>query len=135
MNQEQQMVHEFHDRFGLLRNPRPALPGGNVHRLRTLLIDEELAEFRNAGEAQDVVGVADALADMLYAVYGAAVEYGIDLEPVFREIHRSNMTKGDPACGCRPDGKVLKGLAYQPPNIREAIEHQSHERAAAAAVV
>jgi predicted HAD superfamily Cof-like phosphohydrolase len=134
MNQEQQMVREFHERFSLIRNQRPSVPQGNVHRLRTLLIDEELAEFRNAGEAQDLVGVADALADMLYAVYGAAVEYGIDLEPVFMEIHRSNMSKGEPACGCRPDGKVLKGPGYRPPNVREVIEHQSHERPVAAVV-
>src|SRR5262252_4267422 len=90
--------------------------------------------FRNAGEAQDLVGVADALADMLYAVYGAAVEYGIDLEPVFMEIHGSNMSKGEPACGCRPDGKVLKGPGYRPPNVREVIEHQSRERPVAAVV-
>ncbi len=134
MNREQQMVQEFHERFGLTRNLRPVLPQGNVHRLRTLLIDEELAEFRNAGEAEDLVGVADALADMLYAVYGAAIEYGIDLEPVFEEIHRSNMSKGEPACGCRPDGKVLKGPGYQPPRVRELIEHQAHQRPIAAVV-
>src|SRR5260370_41517944 len=63
MNKEQQMVHEFHERFGLRTNRRPSLPGAGVHRLRTLLIEEELAEFRNAGESQDLVGVADALAD------------------------------------------------------------------------
>ena len=134
MNQEQQMVHQFHERFGLLRNDRPTIPGGNVHRLRTLLIEEELAEFRNAGEARDVVGVADALADLLYVVYGAAAEYGIDLEPVFAEIHRSNMTKGHPQCGCRADGKVLKGPDYQPPNVRKVVESQLADRMAVAVV-
>jgi len=123
MNQEQQMVHQFHERFGLVRNARPSVPGGNVHRLRTLLIEEELAEFRNAGEAQDVVGVADALADLLYVVYGAAVEYGIDLEPVFAEIHRANMSK-DARRGCRADGKVQKGATYVAPDVRGVVEHQ-----------
>ena len=124
MNQEQRMVHQFHEHFGLASSTRPALPAARTHRLRTLLIDEELAEFRNAGEAQDLVGVADALADMLYAVYGAAEEYGIDLEPVFEEIHRSNMSKGQPLCGCRPDGKVLKGPNYSPPRVREVLKQQ-----------
>lgn len=128
MNQEQQMVHEFHERFGLTRNQRPTNPGRDVHRLRTLLIDEELAEFRNAGESGDLVGVADALADLLYVVYGAAEEYGIDLEPVFAEIHRSNMTKGTALCGCRRDGKVAKGPDYQPPRVREVVERQIEER-------
>ncbi|HEY4027242.1 MAG TPA: hypothetical protein VGO86_12495 [Candidatus Dormibacteraeota bacterium] len=127
MNQEQQMVHQFHERFGLMRNARPTIPGPNVHRLRTLLIEEELAEFRNAGEAQDLVGAADALADLLYVVYGAAEEYGIDLEPVFAEIHRSNMTK-DPRAGCRADGKVCKGRSYQAPDVRAVIERQFEKR-------
>jgi predicted HAD superfamily Cof-like phosphohydrolase len=132
MNQEQQMVHQFHERFGLLRQSRPTLAGGTMHRRRTLLIEEELAEFRNAGEAQDLVGVADALADLLYVVYGAAVEYGIDLEPVFAEIHRSNMSKGDAKCGCRPDGKVLKGSSYEPPRVREVLTHMAQDHLVAA---
>jgi len=127
MNQEQQMVRQFHERFGLVSNSRPGVPGGNVHRLRTLLIEEELAEFRNAGEAQDLVGVADALADLLYVVYGAAAEYGVDLEPVFAEIHRSNMTKGQSVRGSRPDGKVRKGPGYRPPNVRQVLTQQMVE--------
>ena len=123
MNQEQQMVHEFHERFGLIRNRRPSIPGAGVHRLRTLLIEEELAEFRNAGESEDLVGVADALGDLLYVVYGAAVEYGIDLAGVFAEIHRANMTK-DSRRGCRADGKVAKGAGYQPPDVRGVVESQ-----------
>ena len=123
MNQEQQMVQQFHERFGLRTNTRPSLPGAGVHRLRTLLIEEELAEFRNAGEAEDLVGVADALADLLYVVYGAAAEYGVDLEPVFAEIHRANMTK-DSRARCRADGKVSKGAAYQPPDVRGVVESQ-----------
>ena len=59
MNREQQMVHQFHERFGLGCSTRPTTPPTRVHRLRTLLIEEELAEFRNAAEAQDLVGVAD----------------------------------------------------------------------------
>jgi predicted HAD superfamily Cof-like phosphohydrolase len=131
MNQEQQMVHQFHERFGLIRNARPTIPGPNVHRLRTLLIEEELAEFRNAGEAQDLVGAADALADLLYVVYGAAVEYGIDLESVFAEIHRSNMSK-DPRGGCRADGKVCKGPGYEAPDVRGIVESQFEGRLVAA---
>lgn len=133
MNEEQQMVHRFHERFGLVHHERPTLPGRDVHRLRTLLIEEELAEFRNAGEAGDVVGVADALADLLYVVYGAAVEYGVDLGPVFAEIHRSNMSK-DHDRGCRRDGKVLKGRGYEPPRVREVLARQIQRPLMAAAM-
>jgi predicted HAD superfamily Cof-like phosphohydrolase len=124
MNDEQMMVHGFHERFGLPCSDRPTWPGEAVHRLRVLLIEEELAELRNAGEARNPVAVADALADLLYVVYGAAETYGIDLQPVFQEIHRSNMSKGDPVVVRRPDGKILKGDGYSPPRVAEVMETQ-----------
>jgi predicted HAD superfamily Cof-like phosphohydrolase len=124
MNDEQLMVHDFHQRFGLPCSDHPSWPGETLHRLRVLLIEEELAELRNAGEARNLVAVADALADLLYVVYGAAEAYGIDLEPVFREIHRSNMSKGDPQVVRRPDGKILKGDHYSPPQVAEVVEMQ-----------
>lgn len=123
MNEAQRMVRDFHERFGLARSYSPAWPGEAVHRLRVNLIEEELAELRNAGEAHDLVEIADALGDLLYVVYGTAVTYGIDLEPVFSEIHRSNMSK-DPELGPRCDGKALKGEGYSPPHISEVLERQ-----------
>ena len=81
MTEEQAKVREYHQRFGCTVNDRPTWAGADEHRVRVALIEEELAELRNAGEARDLVEVADALADLLYAVYGAAVAYGIDLEP------------------------------------------------------
>ena len=53
------------------------------------------------------IKIADALADLLYFIYGTAVAYGIDMESVFLEIHRSNMTKIRPAGG--GDKKAVKG--------------------------
>lgn len=41
----------------------------------------------------DLVGVADGLADVLYVVIGTAVAYGIDIQEVFDEVHRSNLSK------------------------------------------
>jgi predicted HAD superfamily Cof-like phosphohydrolase len=124
MNEAQRMVRDFHERFRLPRNDSPVWPGEVVHRLRVNLIEEELAELRNAGETHDLVEIADALGDLLYVVYGTAVTYGIDLDPVFSEIHRSNMSKGgsDPAARC--DGKVLKGPNYTPPRVAEVLENQ-----------
>ena len=124
MNDEQLMVRDFHERFGLPSSDRPIWPGETLHRLRVLLIEEELAELRNAGEARNLVAVADALADLLYVVYGAAETYGIDLQAVFREIHRSNMSKGEPEIVRRPDGKILKGDSYSPPRVSEVLQTQ-----------
>lgn len=129
MNDEQRMVLGFHERFGLLRGRCPSWPGEDAHRRRVMLVEEELAELRNAGEAEDVVGVADALGDLLYVVYGTAVEYGIDLEPVFAEIHRSNMSKSTTAT--RPDCKPCKGEGYSPPRVREVLAQQLAQARAA----
>jgi predicted HAD superfamily Cof-like phosphohydrolase len=124
MHDAQRKVRAFHERFGCTVNDRPTWPGESVHRLRMALLDEELAELRNAGEAQNLVGIADALGDLLYVAYGAAVSYGIDLEPVFEEIHRSNMSKGVPGLKVRADGKVGKGVSYSPPRVEEVLAAQ-----------
>ena len=124
MVDEQRKVHEFHLRVGAPVHDRPTWPGDDVHRMRVGMIEEELAEFRNAGEAHSLALVADALGDLLYVVYGAAVEYGIDLEPVFQAIHTSNLSKCDPQAIRRPDGKVLKGANYAAPKIKELVEKQ-----------
>lgn len=91
MTKEQQQLVEFHKQFECLINPWPCfLLNPKYKTLRYNLIDEELKEFN---DATNIYEVADALGDLLYVVLGAAVTYGIDLEPVFQEIHRSNMTK------------------------------------------
>jgi predicted HAD superfamily Cof-like phosphohydrolase len=83
------------------------------------LVAEEIDELMVASEKGDLVAIADALADIAYVVYGTALTYGIDLDSVLREVHRSNMSKlgadGKPLI--RQDGKVLKSDRYRPPDI------------------
>ena len=124
MADPQAMVAEFHRRFGVVARERPELVDLETHRLRVALIEEELEEFHQAGESRDLVAVADSLADLLYVVYGAAVAYGIELMPIFREVHRANLTKGNPEVLRRPDGKILKGMNFTPPDIRTLVEAQ-----------
>lgn len=95
-----------------------------VKELRCALIEEEAAEFRAAVEADDIVEVADAIADLLYVVYGAGLTFGIPVREVFTEVHRSNMTKlddeGRPSY--RADGKIMKGPNFSPPNLRPILD-------------
>jgi predicted HAD superfamily Cof-like phosphohydrolase len=92
-------------------------------RLRVDLVQEEVSEFVAASEQGDLVGIADALADIVYVVYGTALTYGIDLDAVLAEVHRSNMSKlgrdGKPVL--REDGMVLKSDRYVPPDIASAL--------------
>ena len=120
-------VGEFHRAFGL---PMREFPGSDIDhalaQLRVNLLEEEVSEFVAASEKEDLVGIADALADIVYVIYGTALTYGIDLDSVLREVHRSNMSKlgddGKPLI--RGDGKVLKSERYFPPDIASALSMQ-----------
>jgi predicted HAD superfamily Cof-like phosphohydrolase len=120
-------VAEFHAAFNLPWQTRPSV---NVERslemLRISLLEEEVSELVTATHARDLVGIADALADITYVVYGTALTYGIDLDSVLSEVHRSNMSKldrnGKPII--RADGKVLKSECYSPPNVVAVLQHQ-----------
>lgn len=93
MNGHQRKVLQFHNKFGLTVQSSPRIPCDKDIECRKNLINEEAREFNEASDARDLIAIADALADLLYVVYGAAITYGIDIEPVFDEVHRSNMTK------------------------------------------
>lgn len=114
------MVRKFHEAYGAPVAPAPRMIHPARQALRYELIREELGEL---GRAADIIAVADALADLAYVVYGAAIEYGIDLDRVIAAVHASNMTKlgpdGRPIY--REDGKVLKGPGYVPPDIAGAL--------------
>src|SRR5690606_37889754 len=72
---------------------RPTMPTGKIINLRLDLIEEEFGELWAALHRGDPVAVADALADLLYVTYGTAVACGIEIAPIWREVHRSNMAK------------------------------------------
>jgi predicted HAD superfamily Cof-like phosphohydrolase len=119
----QRLVEEFMKAMGQDVLKCPSIPLKGIQYLRMSLIDEEFAELDEAIEENDLVKIADALGDLLYVVYGTCAAYGIDIEPVFREIHRSNMTKvGGPV---REDGKRLKPEGYTPPCIHPILEEQN----------
>ena len=127
MSPEQKMVREFHDRIlGDREMPFPHVPDHLALLIRGRLIAEESAEFLAAAADGDLVKLVDALVDILYAAYGTADTIGIDLEPVFAEVHRSNMSKRPPS----PDsgGKAAKGPDYSPPDIRGEVARQTGMR-------
>lgn len=104
-------------------NNKPTVADADVQHLRIKLIEEEFDEFTVACFTGDLVGMADALGDLLYVTLGACVSFGIDITPVFEEIHKSNMAKlGGPK---RADGKQLKPEGWQPPDIESILAAQS----------
>jgi len=103
-----------------------AVIGVELAQLRVALLKEEVDELAEATTQRDIIEIADALADIVYVAYGAAVNYGIDLDAVLTEVHRSNMSKldenGFPVL--RADGKVGKSSLFEPPNIAAVLATQ-----------
>jgi len=119
----QAMVEEFHRKFEIAISDRPSLPEDATRQLRVRLIQEEFEELQEAMVAQDLPGVAKELADLLYVVYGTAVSYGMDMDPVFREVHRSNLSKV--GGHKRADGKWVKPSTYSPAQVAPLLAAQS----------
>ncbi len=123
MNNAQEMVLEFHQEFDIHVASQPNVPDEPTQTLRTRLIQEEFDELQEAMKNKDLPNIAKELADLLYVVYGTAVSCGIDMEPVFTEVHRSNMSKV--GGHKREDGKWIKPSTYSPANTAPIIKIQS----------
>jgi predicted HAD superfamily Cof-like phosphohydrolase len=122
MADEQAMVAAFHRTFDIVVNPFPTVVEERTRELRVRLIQEEFDELKEALAAEDLSSIAKEMADLLYVVYGTAVSYGIDMDPVFREVHRSNMSKVGGSK--REDGKWVKPTTYSPARIEPLLAEQ-----------
>jgi len=123
MSPEQCMVKEFHQKYDAPVQETPGQIGVKDRLRRARLIVSEAAEFMEAADQDDFVEMVDALADILVVTYGAAVEMGVDLEPVFAEVQRSNMSKNG---GKDAGGKILKGPDFSPPDIPGELIKQGY---------
>jgi predicted HAD superfamily Cof-like phosphohydrolase len=115
-------VKDFQVAFGLNVGTKPELPMDDERLLRMRLLEEEYNEYIEAEVTNNIVEIADALADIIYIACGTAVSYGIPLDRVFAEVHRSNMAKlvdGKPIR--REDGKILKPEGWTPPDTKGAV--------------
>ena len=121
----QDMQHDvelFHSKFGISIKITPEIPDMSVQVRRIRLIKEETNELLTAIGNQDIVEVADGIADAIYVILGTAIEYGIDARPIWDEVQRTNMAKE--GGGVREDGKILKPDGWIPPDIGSLLVAQ-----------
>ena len=142
------LVRVFHEVYSVpVHTGAPSADGARIP-MRMALIAEELAELVGAvygspaqkvmerayGRAadlddgtRDVVETADAIGDLVYVLYGMALECGIPLAEVLAEIQSSNLSKlgGDGRPILRADGKVLKGPGYHRPDVAGVLRRHS----------
>lgn len=111
----------FHTACNIPVRLDPGFPSDERVALRVDLINEEVnKELLRAIESRDLVKTADGIADAIYVLIGAALEFGIPLDRVWAAVHESNMAMMDPATGYvkrREDGKVLKPDGWKAPDI------------------
>lgn len=125
MKKQLQQLWDFQSAYKSTRNTKPTLITTDEAQLRYRLGKEELDEYLEACNNNDLIEVADALADQLYILLGTMVAHGMKdvIEDIFDDVHRSNMSKlgpdGKPIY--REDGKILKGPNFSPPNISKYL--------------
>ena len=102
---------------------KPYVPSDRLKTLRKELIMEEVKETLLAIDNDDIVELADGIADSIVVLLGTAVTYGIDIRPIWDEVHKTNMAKKDGPM--RSDGKRLKPEGWKPPDIKSIINKQS----------
>ncbi len=75
-----------------------------------------------------IAAQADSMVDAWYYMLNIAAKHGINLSKLFDIIHQANMNKRDTETGKfirrQSDGKVIKPIGWQPPNINKEIEKQ-----------
>lgn len=123
MNKMQEQLVEFHKVMDLAVGTRPAML---TPELRANLIEEEARETVEAIRRGDMVEAIDGMCDLLYVTFGTAVDFGINLEPFFDEVHRTNMAKVNGPIRAS-DGKRLKPEGWQPPRIKEMLDNLIHD--------
>ena len=108
--------------------------------LAVRLVQEEVEELAEGTKAEHSpcsidtmlprekdVEVLDAIADILFTVFGVAAKAGLTelVEPAFKEVVRSNWTKmGPDGPEFYPNGKVAKPETYEAPDLRQFFDEE-----------
>ena len=137
----------FHEVFGHPVEKVATVSDEKTRLLRVNLIAEELYELAEASGIQitiqvgsrdtsirtyyspgdnkpDIIGIADALADLDVVVNGGFLVHGLPAEALAQEVFDSNMSKLDENMNpiYNNNGKIQKGPNYRESNIRGVLD-------------
>lgn len=113
-------VHEFNVTFHKPESEKPLIPKNYQFILDT--IQEEKDELEEAFKQKDIVGVADALADLLYFVGNGILATGLAdrFRKIWDEVQASNMSKI-----CRSEEEAKASVEYM--QFRKGTEYYYKE--------
>jgi|TARA_R110002167_G_scaffold38011_1_gene118715 predicted HAD superfamily Cof-like phosphohydrolase len=121
-------VREFHEKMKLaidqpyskeLMDFRLKLLFEEIQELATAALDIEELNDKD-GRYGLMQNLLKEMCDVVYVIKGMAVSFGMDFDEAFTLVHKSNMSKLPLIKDA--DGKVMKGLNYEPP-ILEGLVH------------
>jgi len=135
MNIQLEQLEAFQKAFKSTYSKIPCTLSEGDWKLRYDLSKEELEEYKDACEEQDIVEIFDAILDRLFLAFGDAVSHGLQdyLVAGFNEVLASNMSKlndeGEPLLNgvntefdsTRPFGKVMKSKNFFKPRLKEVL--------------
>lgn len=120
-------VKQFSDACHDNGNPeKPVLMTPEAIAFIREMVNDELDELE---EATNTVEQADALVDAIYYICDTAVRHGMNLDTLFKIVHRANMQKVvDGRVIRREDGKIMKPDGWEDPEPYLTREMQRQER-------
>lgn len=80
----------------IFSKPRIFIDYPKVAKLRLDLITEEIGELRDAINADDMKEVRDAMADILYVVYGMADVFGVNMDTLYTQFNNMFIINHEP---------------------------------------
>jgi predicted HAD superfamily Cof-like phosphohydrolase len=115
MNTQLQQVIEFHQKFNVELQTKPTPISSEQSLKRYKFMREEVEEYLEGAEANDLPNIAKELCDILYTTYGTIIAHGLQdiIDDVFTEVHRSNMSKE------YHPYKIRKGKDYTPAAVKQ----------------
>ena len=125
MRNEIEAVRNWHKKFCVPIKNVPEIPADRVE-MRHNILQEEVNELHEAMMAGNKEQTLDALCDIIFVVFGTALETGLAgcLPEAFDEVYYSNMSKldenGNPIV--REDGKILKSNLFRKPNLKHFLK-------------
>ena len=121
------MTNPFRDQEKFMRACDQSVEGFNQEQFKLYLslIEEEFKELQVAVNNTDQLETLDALIDILVVTIGSIHSMGADAEGAWKEVMSTNFAKIDKDTGKvrkREDGKVLKPVGWEPPNLKPFVK-------------
>lgn len=92
-DQECEDIRAFSNKFRMIEHRTPGHITQRLAKERGHYMQEELNEFLDGVETNDLAAMADALVDLVYFAKGTAIKLGLPWVPLWEDVQRANMAK------------------------------------------